>query len=110
MRSPSTTRATPRRCASTRRSTVAEPRKRPNAKTRARQRKSFQPALPAEMQAATGQPDAEDALSDQQLLARWRARVAHARRLRRDWETAYQVETLERFFLGQHTLASSDSD
>src|SRR5438105_9585094 len=91
-------------CRSMWRQPVAERRRRPNAKTRQRQRKSFQPALPAEMQAATGQPDADDALSDQQLLARWRARVAHARRLRRDWETRFQVETLERFFLGQHTL------
>ena len=55
-------------------------------------------------QAAAGDPsDADDALSDQQLLARWRARVAHARRLRRDWETKFQVETLERMYLGEQT-------
>lgn len=34
---------------------------------------------------------------------RWVTRVAHAKRLRQDWERRYMVETCERFFLGnQH--------
>ena len=45
---------------------------------------------------------------EQRLLEKWKRRIATARRMREDWETEYQVETLERFFLGKHVALSSD--
>ncbi len=82
-------------------------RKRANARTRQRQRRSYQPALPPEVRQAA--PDDEEP-TDQQRLQRWKARIAHARRLRQDWEEEYAVDLLSRFFLGKHTLSSGDSD
>jgi hypothetical protein len=38
--------------------------------------------------------------ADQDLLARWKTRVARAQKIRKDWEVAYKVEKCERYFLG----------
>ena len=35
-------------------------------------------------------------------MKRWQVRVEQAKRVRSDWERRYQVETCERFFLGNH--------
>lgn len=37
----------------------------------------------------------------QELLARWRTKVARAQKVRRDWEVDYDVEKGERYFLGR---------
>ena len=43
------------------------------------------------------------AATDLDLYQKWVGRVAHAKRVRQDWERRYLVETCERFFLGnQH--------
>jgi hypothetical protein len=88
------------------RRTVAE-RRRPNARTRARQRRSYQPGLP---QALRGAAPSQGTLTEPQLLERWKRRVAQAQKLRRDWEDEYQVPTLERFYLGKHTSLDGTGD
>lgn len=78
-------------------------RTRPNSRRRARQRRSYQPALPAELRAT------EERQTDMQRLERWKRRVAHARHIREAWEQEYRVEQLERFFLGQHAPLGNDA-
>lgn len=44
------------------------------------------------------------------LLERWRARVQRAQKVRQDWETTYDVEKGERFFLGMQRSENDDYD
>ena len=46
--------------------------------------------------------------TEQRLLEKWKRRIATARRLRDEWETEYQVKTLERFYLGKQTALGTD--
>jgi hypothetical protein len=81
-------------------------RRRPNARTRAR--RSYQPALPKDVRAAMSTGHEHGARTEQQELNKWTRRVSQARKLREQWEQRYMVETLERFYLGQHTQLGTD--
>jgi hypothetical protein len=45
---------------------------------------------------------------EQTTLAKWQRRIAVAKKVREEWETEYQVELLERFFLGKQTHLGTD--
>lgn len=78
---------------------MAERRRRP----RARSRRQSRAELPAAVRGTPSGRDPSEGQTDQRLLRRWQMRVAHARRVREEWEQEYHVETLERMYLGQHT-------
>jgi hypothetical protein len=48
-------------------------------------------------------PDKEDARERLERLAKWKTRADRAEKVRSDWETQYEVERCEKYFLGQQS-------
>lgn len=48
--------------------------------------------------------------SDNDDMARWQTRVAHARKVRQDWEVKYHVKQLEEMYLGHQVAETGDAD
>jgi hypothetical protein len=84
---------------------MAEKRKRPNARQRAKQRRYRPDALPGVPTSSASQDE-----SDVDALQQWQRRIAHAKQIRLDWETKYKVRLLAQYFLGQHTQGAEWGD
>src|SRR5262245_11528102 len=55
--------------------------------------------------------DNEDGRARLERLAKWKTRADRAEQVRTDWETDYQVDRCERFFLGlQSNKGTKDTD
>ena len=46
-------------------------------------------------------PEQEDARARLERLAKWKTRASRAEQVRKEWETQYEVERCEKYFLGQ---------
>lgn len=53
---------------------------------------------------------AEPRTPDQETLELWKYRISRAKKIRKDWETTYQVEKCEKYLLGQQNPTARDKD